>query len=228
MSSLTSYAVADGIATITLDDGKANALSAAMLAEIAEQLGRARDEEAMVLLTGRAQTFSAGFDIRTVPDGWQPMVLAGARLTEQLLAFPHPTIVACNGNAIAMGAFVLLGADVRVGVRGDFRIGLNETALGLTIPMFGIAAARHRLQPPFFDRCCITGELLNPEEAQTAGFLDHLVEPEALMVAARSIATQLRGLHSAAHTANKLRVREAALAGVRDGITRLEGDGREW
>jgi enoyl-CoA hydratase len=228
MSSLTTYDLADSIATITMDDGKVNALSVAMLSEISEQLDRARADEAVVVLAGRARTFSAGFDLRTEPDGWQAMVLAGAKLAEQLLAFPRPIVAACNGNAIAMGAFTLLSCDVRVGARGDFQIGLNEVAIGLTVPWFGVAVARHRLARPFFDRCCVTGELLDPEQARTAGFLDQLVEPDAVATAARAAATKLAAINMTAHAATKLRVREEALAGVRDGIDRLSSTDREW
>lgn len=228
MTELATYDHADGIATITLDDGKVNALSIEMLAAIGAQLDRAEGEEAVVVLTGREQTFSAGFDLKCEAERWPEMLVAGARLAERLLAFPRPVVAACNGNAIAMGGFVLLAADVRVGADGPFRIGLNEVAIGLTLPWFGIEIARHRLTRPAFDRCAVTGVLLAPAEAQAAGFLDKLVPPAELMPAALAAARQLAGIDAAAHAATKLRVRERALAGVRDGIDRITGTGREW
>jgi enoyl-CoA hydratase len=228
MSALTTYDLDDGIATITLDDGKVNALSSAMLGSIAEQLDRAEADGAVVVLTGREQTLSAGFDLRTEPDGWPAMLAAGARLAERLLSFPRPTVVACNGNAIAMGAFVLLSADVRVGAQGPFRIGLNEVAIGMTLPWFAIEIARHRLPRPYFDRCTVTGVFLGPDEAQAAGFLDRVVAPDELQDAALAAARDLANVDANAHTATKLRVREQAIAGVRDGIDRITGTGREW
>ena len=225
---LTSYNSTDGIATITLDDGKVNALSPAMLAEIGAQFERADKEGAVVVLTGRRQTFSAGFDVRCAPERWPEMVAAGAALAERIMSFPRPVVAACNGNAIAMGAFLLLSADYRVGARGDFRIGLNEVAIGLTIPWFGIEIARHRLARPYFDRCTITGTLLGPEEGRTAGFLDEIMERDRLMPAAQAAARALTALDPGAHEAIKLRVREAALAGVRDGIDRIRSGGGEW
>jgi enoyl-CoA hydratase len=69
MTSLTTYDLSDGVATITMDDGKVNALSVEMLASITEQLARAEADEAVVVLTGRERTFSAGFDLRTPPEG---------------------------------------------------------------------------------------------------------------------------------------------------------------
>lgn len=227
MSDLTSYALADGVATITLDDGKVNALSPAMIASVREQLDQAEADGAIVVLTGRATTLSAGFDLRTPPEGWPEMVEAGARLAERLLSFPEPVIAACNGNAVAMGAFVLLACDVRIGVAGEHRIGLNEVAIGLTVPWFGVELARHRLSAPFFDRCLVTGTLLTPDEALAAGFLDRLVAADDLAAAAEEQARTLAGIDRAAHRATKLRVRGHALEAIRDAVARF-GDGREW
>ena len=229
MSTLTTYETVDGVSVITLDDGKVNALSSAMLGEVQGRLDEAEAAALPVVLTGRAQTFSAGFDLRTPPEGWPLMLADGARLAERLLAFPCPTVVACNGNAIAMGGFVLLSADVRIGAAGEFRIGLNEVAIGLTPPWFGIEIARHRLSRPYFDRCLVTGELLEPDEAQAAGFLDSVVPANDLRATAMAAATTLAGVDRAAHAATKLRARELPLAGVRDGIERIEQRAQpEW
>jgi enoyl-CoA hydratase len=120
-----------------------------------------------------------------------------------------------------MGAFLLLAADHRVGASGEFRIGLNEVAIGLTMPWFGIALARHRLTRPYYDRCTVTGVTLGPDEALAAGFVDQLVAPDAVAATARDVASRLAGIDMAAHAATKLRVREHVLAGVRDGIDRV-------
>jgi len=221
MSDLTQYSLDDGIATITLDDGRVNALSTAMLVSIAAQLDRAADDEAVVILTGRATTFSAGFDLKTEPAGWPEMLIAGARLAEKLLTFPQPTVLACNGNAIAMGAFTLLSGDYRVGADGAHKIGLNEVAIGMIVPWFGIALAQHRLTRPAADRCANTGALLEPTHARDAGFLDEVVPAEALAARAREVAQTLATVNRTAHAATKLRIREQAIAGVRDGIERL-------
>jgi enoyl-CoA hydratase len=221
-----SYSLADGVATITMDDGKVNALSVEMLAKLANAFDRAQADEAVVLLTGRPRTFSAGFDLRCEPERWPEMVEAGARLAERMLTFARPVVVACTGNAVAMGALVLLSADDRVGAAGDFRIGLNEVAIGLTLPWFAIALARHRLNRPAFDRCSLTGALLEPGAAQEAGFLDRVVGVDELTDAANARARTLSALNPTAHAATKLRVREAAIAGVRDGIERI-ATGRE-
>jgi enoyl-CoA hydratase len=224
---LTSYTVADGVATITLDDGKVNALSSAMLGELSARLEQARTDDAIVVLTGRERTFSAGFDLRCEPEGWPAMLEAGARAAEQMLSYPRPIVLACTGNAIAMGAFLLLSADYRIGTAGEFKIGLNEVAIGLTVPWFGLALARHRLTAPAFDMCTITGALLDPAAARDAGFLDGVVDGGQLLDAAGEAAARMAGLNAVAHAATKLRTRERVLAELRDGIERISDPDRE-
>jgi enoyl-CoA hydratase len=229
MTPLTTYELAENVATIGMDDGKVNALSPAMLGSVLEQLERAGAEDAAAaVLTGRERTFSAGFDLRVEPEGWREMLIAGASLAERIMSFPRPVVIACNGNAIAMASFLLLSADYRVGAKGDFRIGLNEVTIGLTVPWFGLAIARHRLTRPAFDRSAITGVTMSPEEAQVAGFLDELVAPEHLQGAAVAAARNLASINPVAHAATKLRVREQALAGIRDGIERIRTTDSDW
>ncbi len=227
MTQLTSYALDEGVATITLDDGKVNALSAAMLQSIDADLDRAERDEAIVVLASGTKVLSAGFDLRTPPEGWPAMLTAGASLAERLLTFPRPTVAVTPGSAVAMGAFLLLAVDVRLGTDGPFKVGLNEAAIGMTMPWFGLALARHRLQRPFFDRCTITGELLDPATAVTAGFLDRVAAADALPAAVAQATAALAGLDVTAHHATKLRVREGMLAQLRDGIAAISDPDRE-
>lgn len=226
--SLTGYELDDGIATIRLDDGKVNALSEEMLGEIASRLDQAEADGAVVVLTGREGIFSAGFDLKTEAEGWPPMLVAGARVMERLLSFPRPVVVACNGSAIAAGSFLLLSSDYRVGADVDLKVGLNEVAIGLTLPWFAIAIAKHRLARPWFDRCTVTGAMIGAEDGLRAGFLDEIVPADELDERALAVARELAGINHDAHAATKLRIRQEALEGVRDGIARIEGDGREW
>ena len=233
MGERVGYELADGIATLAMDDGKVNALSPAMLEEIFGALDQAESDEAVVVLTGRETTFSAGFDLKTMQSGdvdaVRSMLAGGAKLTERLLSFPHPVVAGCNGNAIAMGSFMLLGCDVRVGAEGEFRFGLNEVQLGMTIPWYAIEAARHRMPPNWFDRCTVTGIFLGPVDAREAGFLDHLVPLDQVGARAREEATYLAGVVRAAHLSNKLRVREHVLERVREGVKRIENEEfSEW
>ena len=146
-----------------------------------------------------------------------------------MLSFPRPVVVACPGNAIAMGGFLLLSADYRVGAAGDGRIGLNEVAIGLTIPWFAHRARAPPAAPPVLRPLHRHRRPARPRRgASRAGFLDEVVSADQLQDAALAAARQLAALDQAAHAATKLRIRREVLAGLDDGIARLEGDGREW
>jgi enoyl-CoA hydratase len=128
MGTRTQLLIEDGIARLTLDDGKVNALSSAMIAEIGEGLDAAEAAGAVVVLEGRAGLFSAGFDLPTFkrgPEATVAMLRAGAQLIQRLLAFPRPVLTVCTGHAYPAGAFLMLSADVRFGVAGAWRIGMS-------------------------------------------------------------------------------------------------------
>jgi enoyl-CoA hydratase len=221
MSPQIAYELRDSIATITLDDGKLNVLSPAMMEEVNGALDRAQADRAVALLRGRAGVFSAGFDLNVVRAGGTAaidMFLAGFRLGERLLSFPAPVVIACTGHALAMGVFVLLGGDYRVGAAGSFKIGANEVAIGLTMPFFGCEMCRQRISPAYYGRAVINAEIFRPEEAVTAGFLDRVVPVEELDAAARAKAEELVKLDFDVHTTTKLRARAPTLEALRRAI----------
>src|SRR3954454_14120047 len=133
-----------------MDDGKVNALSIDMLDDLNAALDRAEADEAIVVLTGRGDVFCAGFDLGVLTgDGGAavPMLRAGFELAHRVLSYRRPVIVACSGHAIAMGAFLLLSADYRIGVAGAaHKYTSNEVAIGLTMPRAAIAICRPALR----------------------------------------------------------------------------------
>jgi enoyl-CoA hydratase len=146
------------------------------------------------------------------------MLRAGAELNLRILSFPTPLVAACSGHAIAMGSFLLMSADVRLGADGPFRIGMNEVAIGLTLPYFAVEIARQRLSPTYFNRAANLAEMYSPTEAIEPGFLDRVVAPDQLLDDARKRAAALRKLDMTAHAGTKLRVRGPALAALREAI----------
>jgi enoyl-CoA hydratase len=221
MTGLTSYELQGRVATITLDDGKVNALSIAMLEAVHAAFDRAEEDGAVVLLSGREGYLSAGFDLKVFKEEPQrivEMLTLGATLCERILAFPTPVLVASSGHAIAAGSFLLLAADLRIGAEGPFKLGLNEVQIGLTVPLFVVELARQRLAPAAFSRALVTAAMYAPGEAVTAGFLDRVVPAAELLDASRAAAEQLAALDPEAHRATKLRVRSEALKAVRAGI----------
>lgn len=223
METLVSYRLEQSVATVALDDGKANALSPRMFRELDEALDRAEADRAVVVLSGRSGMLSAGFDLKVMGAGGAEalgMLRAGFSLAARLLAFPTPVIVACTGHAIAMGSFLLLSADYRIGSSGPFKITANEVAIGLTVPYAALEICRHRLAPAHFQRAVLLSELYTPESAVAAGFLDRVVAADQLASAVGELALSLTKLHMGAHHASKLRARASLLDAIRDGIER--------
>jgi len=214
MSELVAYSLDDGIATLTLNNGKVNAFSHELIADFNRGLDRAEADAAVVIVTGQPGILSGGYDLKVMMSGPQnaiDLVAAGSTLARRMLAHPQPIIVACPGHAVAKGAFVLLSADYRIGVEGPFTIGLNEVKIGMTMHHVGIAIARDRLAKPAFQRSVINAEMFTPQGAVAAGFLDQVVAPEQLLSTAREVAQQLKKLNMGAHKATKLKVRKALL-----------------
>jgi enoyl-CoA hydratase len=226
MDHLLSYDLIDGVARITMDDGKVNALSPAMFDQLNAAFDRAEADEAVVLFTGRPGVFSGGFDLKVLTRGGseaQTMVRAGFELAARLLDFPMPVVTVAPGHVIAMGAFLMMASDYRLGVSGPFRITCNEVKLGLTMPRAAIELSRARLTPAHFYRAMTLSEVFSPEEAVAAGFLDRTVPPARLDEAARDIVAALKELDLGAYRQTKQRVRGSVSQAVTHAI---ESDAR--
>src|ERR1700722_13931664 len=120
MINRVTYRCEAGVAHITMDDGKVNAMSPAMLHDLDAALDRAQSDKAVVVVrSARAGIFSAGFDLKVFasndPVRSLEMVKAGAELALRLTSHPSPTVGVMEGHAFPMGAFLLLGCDVRIG-----------------------------------------------------------------------------------------------------------------
>lgn len=222
MADHTTLEFDDGIAWITLDDGKVNVLSEAMLADINAALDQAQSDGAVVVLTGRDGTFTAGFDLPVLREGGASaaaMVRSGFELAERLLSFPEPVVIACSGHAVAMGTFLLLSADCRIGVSGaSHKITANEVAIGLTMPRAAVEICRQRLAPAHFQRAVNLADSYTPDTAVEAGFLDMTVPEDQLTEKAMELGKLIGSLDRAAHRATKLRTRHESLTALRAAI----------
>ena len=223
MTTAVTYALTDGVAIITMDDGKANAMSLAVQQGIHAALDQAEKDGAPVVLTGRAGILSAGFDLKTLASGGQgaiEMLNGGIELAIRLLSFPNPVVIACPGHAIAMGVFVLLSADYRIGIKGNYRYTANEVAIGMTMPFSTIEILRQRVTPAALTRSVLLAEVFTPDNAVETGFLDLVVEEAQLMPTAIAFAQSTSALNAGAHAASKKRLRADVLAAIRDGLAK--------
>lgn len=213
----TSVTIEGSVTRITLDDGKVNAMSAEMLREVARRLDEARGTGGPVVISGRPGMFSAGFDLKTFsrgPEASREMVLAGTDLILKLLTYPRPVVTVCAGHAYPMGAFLMLAADVRIGVAGPWRIGMNEVAIGLTLPQFAMELGRHRLTPAGM-ALASTAAMFDPATALRHGYLDCVVETDAVETALAEELSRFATLDWKSYEATKARLNGAVVEAVR-------------
>ena len=202
-----SYEQQGTVGVITFDDGKANAVGHEFLAKAHAGLDQAEQEAQAVVLTGRTGIFSAGFDLKELQKGpaeSTALVEAGVRLFLRVFSHPQPVIVAATGHAIAAGAFLCLAADTRHIASGDYKVGLNETAIGMSLPAWGFALASARLSRRHLTRAVTQAELYSPDAAQDVGFVDEVVPAEALLSGTIAEAARLGEMDTAAYHHNKI------------------------
>ena len=179
------YEKIEEISLIRLDDGKANAMGPEMIKELNEAIDKAEEESRALLITGRPGLLSGGFDLTIIRSGdndaIRSMVKSGAKLLMRIYGFPKPIVMATSGHGVALGGFLLLAADYRFGASGDFKIGLNEVAIGMTLPPFALMLAKARIANQFLTNSAINANMFNPETAKLAGFLDEVSKPSELL-----------------------------------------------
>ena len=211
------YELNENTAVLRFDDGKVNKIGHDFMDAMLEGLDRAEQESKAVVITGRDGLFSGGFDLKDIEkgrDAIKAMMNKGSKMMYRLFSYPQPLIIACTGHAIAAGAFLLLTADNRIGTAGEFNIGLNETSIGSTFPVFGIELARARLNPAYLTRSFVQSEFFSPEDAVSAGFLDQLEPAESVMDKAMVTARRLSELPAKIYAQNKLDIRRPAIAAI--------------
>lgn len=226
-SDLVTYTRDGDVALVQMDDGKANALSIAMIDGLLEALTRAETEASAVVLAGRADRFCAGFDLRVMmsgPDAAKDLLRRGSTLLMRLYGATIPLVIACTGHALAGGALVVLTGDHRVGAAGAYKLGLNEVSIGMPVPVLAMELARDRLTPSELARATLLAQVYAPEDAARAGYLDEVVAPGEVLARAAAEAKRLGAFSRSAFQATKTRLRGRTI----DLITRsLDEDMRD-
>lgn len=216
---IVSCQIQDDVAIITLDDGKANALSHNMLRQLDAALDEAEMEAKAIIIAGRPGRFSAGLDLRVMQASTEDMrelVKASALVMLRVFMFPRPVVVACTGHAMAGGAVMLLASDLSIGITGDFKIGLNEVSIGMPLPVFVVELARARLDPRHFMTATGLAQVYGPKGAQEVGFLHRAVSPQDLEATCIKSARRLAKLSPPAFELTRENARGATEALVRE------------
>jgi len=215
---MTEYRFDEGVAHLSMDDGKVNALGTASISSLNEHLDHAeKDGASAVVLSGREGVFCAGFNLAEIrdPDGAIALRRQFIDLVLRLFESDTPVVVACSGHAMGAGAGLLVAADRRIGLDGAFKVGFNEASVGVTISQATVELARYRMPMPWFESI-ISGTTFAPQQAVTAGLLDEVVpDPEALRAEAFRIAHELGAVAPAVFKTMKHVARGAVAEHVR-------------
>jgi len=214
MSDAVTTTVEDGVAVVRLDDGKANALSMAVIGGLHEALDKAASDATAVCLAGNAKALCAGFDLSVMRGGVEGMielVRSGGELLMRLYGHPQPTVAAVTGHAMAAGALMVLACDTRVSGDGPAKIGLNEVAIGMTLPDFAVELARDRLSKRYLTRATVEAEIFDPEGALAAGYVDMIVGADQCEGTAIDIARRLGQLDATAYAGTKRAMRQPTI-----------------
>lgn len=228
MSGSVSYRKDDAIAVITMDDGKVNVLSPAMLAEINDNLDRALDEDAgAVVIAGNERVFSGGFDLKVFRSGDIQasigMLQDGFNLSHRLLSFPKPVVSAITGHAIAMGSFLACSTDHRI-AGPTYSFQANEVAIGMVLPYPALEVMRLRLTPSAYQQAVGLAKNFLGDTALAGGWVDEIVMADQVLTRAEEAAREFTTLNASAHVASKMRARQTTLDAMRDGIDNIASE----
>lgn len=203
--------IEDGVAVVRLDDGKVNALSHAVLDALSAGLDRAQADADALCIVGRPGKFSAGFDLSVMKDGIeaaQGLVAKGGEVMLRLYLHPQPVVAAVTGHALAAGALLALSCDVRIGADAPAKIGLNETSIGMPLPLFAVELARDRLAPTALAQATLGAETYAPQDAATVGYLDRVVATDECATEAIGEARRLGAYSRGAYAQTKQVLRQ--------------------
>ena len=216
----------DGLAVLTMDDGKVNAMNPDFLTALEAALDETRDADAVVL-RGRAGTFSAGLDLRLMEvldeEGTIDLLCRFGRAMLRLWEEPRPVVAAVTGHAVAGGTILAMTCDHAVAAGGDFRWGLTETSVGLAVPSWIISVARANVSADRLDDLILPGRVLDAAGAVEAGFADEVVPPMKVMEVAMARASHLASLPRGPYAYTKGILRGQI---IRDARERMEADVR--
>ena len=206
---LLQYSLEGDVATLQLNDGKANALSYEMIAALSAAIKRAESEARVAVILGRPGKFCAGFDLkvmqRSISDA-ADLLTEGGALYVQMLRSSIPLLSACTGHALAGGALLLLASDYSIGVEGSFKLGLNEVHIGLPLPLLALELTRNKLDPRRLSEATLLGQLYAPTEAQRVGYLNETCTPEDFEAIIQERAAAMTQIHPLAFRETKRRI----------------------
>lgn len=204
----------DGVAVVTLDRPRANAIDPKLIDELHSAIRKLTGARALVLASSQP-LFSAGWDLPAIRSRNREemgfFLSEFCDLVREIFTFPAPVIAALPGHAIAGGLILAATADERFAADGDGLFGLSEVPLGVPVPRPLFELFRHLLGTRGAERLASAGDNVSVGRALEMGLVDRVVPPAELLDAAIDRARQLCGRSRPAYAAVKLEARSEAL-----------------
>lgn len=211
----------NGIVTLSLNHGKANAADIELLQALSDTLKPLHDARA-VILTGKGSMFSAGVDLHRLLQGGADYAARFVPLLDSVLremfAFPAPLITAINGHAIAGGCMFGIAGDYRLMARGKGRIGAPELMVSVPLPIAPLELLRFNVPTQHLQKLLYTGQTLLADDAVSQGLADEAVEAEELLPRAQKMAEKLASLDAKNFRLTKAMLRDETLTRMRAGV----------
>ncbi|MFN8020139.1 MAG: crotonase/enoyl-CoA hydratase family protein [Acidimicrobiales bacterium] len=195
----------DAVLIAHLDDGRANALSRGTIRALQDAIDAAEGDASVsaLVLHGRPGKFCAGFDLDVMRGGdiaaISELVADGGALVRRTYGCSVPVVAACTGHALAAGALLLLGCDLRIGADVDCKIGLNEVAIGMVLPDWAMTISAERLSRRHLQQAVALARVTDGRGAIDAGFLDQVVPEADVLEAAVAAGVAMAGLSRLAY-----------------------------
>ena len=212
----------------------ANALSPELIAALGEAVAAAPKEGARaLLLSGSPGMFSGGLDVPHLLQLDRPAIRATwesfYRLLRGLAASPVPVVAAITGHSPAGGAVLSMFCDYRIMTEGNFKIGLNEVAVGIPLPEALLRACVRIVGPRQAERLSVTAAMLHPEEALRIGFVDEVAPPDHVVPRAVEWCQGVLALPPVAMAETRQRARADLVRLIEEGLaSELETLGAMW
>ncbi len=180
------FTLTGDVAVLTMDDGRANAVTRDEFQALEKALDEiAASEARAVVFTGRPGYFSAGLNLKKMATAQMSeitsWVAAMGEAVLKLFLFEKPVVAAVNGHALGAGAMFALASDVRFFARVDSKFGLNEVPAGLFVPSYAIELARASAPAESLTELCMHGRVLTPIEAASFKIAEAVCTPETLL-----------------------------------------------
>ncbi len=203
----------DGIAVMTLQHGKVNALDTGLCEAVAARFKELAVSDAKALvLTGQGNVFSAGVDLVRLSEGGAGYVRkflpALHKLFDAVFFHPKPVVAAVNGHAIAGGCVLACCADRRIMARAAGRVGVTELLVGVPFPALAFEIVRAAVPPRFLAEVTFSGATYETDAALERGFIDEVAEPSELLEDALAVAQELTAVSPLAFSQNKMQIRQ--------------------